>query len=113
MSRRSNGTHAEAIVIFGAGGVGLSAVLGAMLAGANPIVVVDVVAERLAMAERLGATHTLVTASGFHHSHARQASGRVETDVLSSMPCPPSCGHQSPAGSFRIRRGRNILVSRA
>ncbi|GAA0439877.1 alcohol dehydrogenase [Acrocarpospora corrugata] len=49
----------EAIVIYGAGGVGLSAVLGAVLAGANPIVVVDVVAERLAMAERLGATHTI------------------------------------------------------
>jgi S-(hydroxymethyl)glutathione dehydrogenase/alcohol dehydrogenase len=49
----------EAVVIFGAGGVGLSTVLGAVLAGADPIVVVDVVAERLAMAERLGATHTV------------------------------------------------------
>jgi Zn-dependent alcohol dehydrogenase len=49
----------DGIVIFGAGGVGLSSVLGAVLAGANPIIVVDVVAARLAMAERLGATHTI------------------------------------------------------
>ncbi|GAA4586989.1 zinc-dependent alcohol dehydrogenase family protein [Planotetraspora phitsanulokensis] len=49
----------DGIVIFGAGGVGLSSVLGAVLAGANPIVVVDVVPERLEMAERLGATHTV------------------------------------------------------
>ncbi|WP_030453712.1 alcohol dehydrogenase catalytic domain-containing protein [Herbidospora cretacea] len=49
----------DGIVIFGAGGVGLSAVLGAVLAGANPIVVVDVVADRLETAERLGATHVV------------------------------------------------------
>ncbi|MEV5503032.1 Zn-dependent alcohol dehydrogenase [Nonomuraea fuscirosea] len=53
----------DAIVIFGAGGVGLSSVLGARLAGANPIIVVDVVAERLAMAARLGATHTVDASS--------------------------------------------------
>jgi S-(hydroxymethyl)glutathione dehydrogenase/alcohol dehydrogenase len=53
----------DGIAIFGAGGVGLSSVLGAVLAGANPIIVVDVVAERLDMATRLGATHT-VDASG-------------------------------------------------
>ncbi|WP_170991041.1 alcohol dehydrogenase catalytic domain-containing protein [Herbidospora galbida] len=49
----------DGVVIFGAGGVGLSAVLGAVLAGANPIIVVDVVAERLETAERLGATHVV------------------------------------------------------
>lgn len=49
----------EGIVIFGAGGVGLSAAMGAALAGANPIVVVDIVAARLAAAARLGATHTI------------------------------------------------------
>ncbi|MFG1706272.1 alcohol dehydrogenase catalytic domain-containing protein [Nonomuraea sp. M3C6] len=53
----------DGVVIFGAGGVGLSSVLGAALAGANPIIVVDVVAERLAMAARLGATHTVDASS--------------------------------------------------
>ena len=49
----------DAIVVFGAGGVGLSSILGAVLVGANPIIAVDVVTERLAMAESLGATHTV------------------------------------------------------
>ena len=44
------------VVIIGAGGVGLSAVLAAKLAGADPIVVVDVVPQKLGWAKELGAT---------------------------------------------------------
>jgi Zn-dependent alcohol dehydrogenase len=47
----------QAVVVFGAGGVGLSAVMGAALAGAYPIIAVDVVSERLDSAAGLGATH--------------------------------------------------------
>jgi Zn-dependent alcohol dehydrogenase len=53
----------DGLAVFGAGGVGLSVVMGAVLAGAYPIIAVDVVAERLDAARRLGATHT-VDASG-------------------------------------------------
>lgn len=53
----------QGVAIFGAGGVGLSAVLGARLAGAEPIVVIDVVAERLQAAKDLGATHTVDASS--------------------------------------------------
>ncbi|MFF0265995.1 zinc-dependent alcohol dehydrogenase family protein [Kribbella sp. NPDC004536] len=42
--------------IFGLGGVGLSALLGAVLVGANPIVAVDVVPAKLSLARDLGAT---------------------------------------------------------
>jgi Zn-dependent alcohol dehydrogenase len=49
----------QGLVVFGAGGVGLSVVMGAALAGAYPIVAVDVVAERLDAAVRLGATHVI------------------------------------------------------
>ncbi|WP_350280010.1 zinc-dependent alcohol dehydrogenase family protein [Kribbella sp. HUAS MG21] len=42
--------------VFGLGGVGLSALLGAVLAGAHPIVAVDVVPSKLALARSLGAT---------------------------------------------------------
>lgn len=51
------------VLVVGAGGVGLSAVMGATLVGAGPVVVVDVSADKLALARRLGATHT-VDASG-------------------------------------------------
>jgi NDMA-dependent alcohol dehydrogenase len=49
----------EVIAIFGAGGVGLSAVMGAQLAGAAAIVAVDPFAFRRETAMELGATHAL------------------------------------------------------
>jgi len=49
----------ESLLIIGAGGVGLSAVMGAQLAGANPIIVVDMDDAKLELARRLGATHTI------------------------------------------------------
>jgi Zn-dependent alcohol dehydrogenase len=47
------------VLIIGAGGVGLSALLGAVLVGAFPIVVADVSQARLDLAASLGATHTV------------------------------------------------------
>ena len=49
----------DGVLIFGAGGVGLSAVMGARLAGAAPIIVVDMVPARLELARGLGATHVI------------------------------------------------------
>jgi len=49
---------ASALVV-GAGGVGLSAVMGARLAGADPIIVSDLVPKKLELARELGATHVL------------------------------------------------------
>ncbi|TMC74655.1 MAG: Zn-dependent alcohol dehydrogenase [Chloroflexi bacterium] len=46
-------------LIVGAGGVGLSAVMGARLAGADPIIVVDLVTKKLELAQELGATNVL------------------------------------------------------
>lgn len=46
----------EPVAVFGLGGVGLSAVIGAALAGAYPLVAVDPVAEKRALALELGAT---------------------------------------------------------
>jgi alcohol dehydrogenase len=47
----------ESVAVFGLGGVGLSAVMGAVLAGAHPVVAVDRVPSKLDLAERMGATH--------------------------------------------------------
>ena len=49
----------QSAAIFGLGGVGLSALLGAVAAGANPIVAVDRVPEKLELALELGATHAV------------------------------------------------------
>jgi alcohol dehydrogenase len=49
----------ESVAVFGLGGVGLAAVLGAVAAGADPVVAVDRVPEKLALARDLGATATI------------------------------------------------------
>ncbi len=72
----------ESVAILGLGGVGLAALLGAVAAGAQPIVAVDRVPEKLALARELGATHAIaadegvdvaaavgdVTGGGVHHA---------------------------------------------
>jgi alcohol dehydrogenase len=49
----------ESVVIFGLGGVGLSAVMGARLAGAYPIIAVDMLTSKFELAKRLGADFTI------------------------------------------------------
>lgn len=48
------------VVVIGLGGVGLSVVMGAALAGARPIVAVDRVAAKLGLARSLGATDVVL-----------------------------------------------------
>jgi S-(hydroxymethyl)glutathione dehydrogenase/alcohol dehydrogenase len=50
------------VAVFGCGGVGLAAIQGARIAGARMIIAVDKFESKLAMARRLGATHTIDSA---------------------------------------------------
>jgi aryl-alcohol dehydrogenase len=52
-------TAGSSVVVSGTGAVGLSAIMAAKVAGATTIIAVDVIDERLAFAERLGATHLI------------------------------------------------------
>ncbi|MFF5013269.1 NAD(P)-dependent alcohol dehydrogenase [Streptomyces sp. NPDC001165] len=73
------------LVVLGAGAVGLSAVMAAALTPATTIIAVDRVPERLALAEELGATHTIdateesVPETIHHLTGYRGADGVVET----------------------------------
>jgi S-(hydroxymethyl)glutathione dehydrogenase/alcohol dehydrogenase len=49
----------QSAVVFGTGGVGLSAIAGLVIAGCTPVLAVDVVADRLKLAARIGATHAI------------------------------------------------------
>lgn len=51
------------VAVFGAGGVGLSAIMGAKAVGAYPIVAVDRLASKLELARQCGATHTVDAAT--------------------------------------------------
>jgi aryl-alcohol dehydrogenase len=54
----------DSLVVFGAGAVGLSAIMAGRLAGAAPLIAVDIVEERLNQALELGATHALNAKEG-------------------------------------------------
>ncbi|HTC09301.1 MAG TPA: zinc-binding dehydrogenase [Acetobacteraceae bacterium] len=54
----------ETVVVFGTGGIGLNACMGAAFAGAMPIIGVDPSAERRALAQRYGATQVIDPAAG-------------------------------------------------
>ncbi len=63
----------ESVVIIGCGGIGLGVVLGARLAGAHPIVAVDLHDHKLATAQKHGATHVV---------EARSAEWRTRVEAL-------------------------------
>ncbi|PWY92193.1 alcohol dehydrogenase [Aspergillus heteromorphus CBS 117.55] len=48
------------LAVFGAGSVGMSAIMAGKLRGAQTIIAVDLNKERLALAKKLGATHTML-----------------------------------------------------
>jgi Zn-dependent alcohol dehydrogenase len=49
----------QSVAVFGGGGIGLCAIQAAAIVDAHPIVVVDVIEDKLAFARRFGATHTV------------------------------------------------------
>ncbi|WP_377325685.1 S-(hydroxymethyl)mycothiol dehydrogenase [Pimelobacter simplex] len=52
-------TRGKSIAVIGCGGVGVAAIAGAALAGASPIIAVDIDAKKLEKAKSMGATHTV------------------------------------------------------
>ena len=49
----------QSVVVYGVGGVGSNVIVGAKLAGADPIIAVDLEEGKLGYAKELGATHTI------------------------------------------------------
>jgi alcohol dehydrogenase len=74
----------ESVAVFGLGGVGLSAVLGAVVAGAGTIVAVDVVPAKLELAEELGATVALPAGEGIVEA-VREATGGGAHHVIETV----------------------------
>lgn len=52
-------TRGKSVAVIGCGGVGVAAIAGSALAGASPIIAVDIDAKKLAKATEMGATHTV------------------------------------------------------
>lgn len=65
----------ESVAVFGLGGVGLSSLLGAAACSAWPLVAIDVVPEKLALARELGASHCIDAREGDVVAAVREATG--------------------------------------
>jgi S-(hydroxymethyl)glutathione dehydrogenase/alcohol dehydrogenase len=63
------------VAVFGCGGVGLAAVQGARIAGARQIIAVDMFESKLALARRVGATHTVDSSAGDAVKAIREMTG--------------------------------------
>ncbi len=80
----------SSVAVIGAGGIGLSAIQGARIAGANKIIAIDMLDSKLELAQTMGATHIInagkedavakvkeITEGGVHYSF--EAVGMKET----------------------------------
>lgn len=98
----------ESVVIFGAGGVGLSLVQGAGLVSAHPIVAVDLFADKLALAKQLGATHTVDARAKDAAEQIRAVVGAAGADVV--IETTGSARVIELAYELTHKDGRTILV---
>lgn len=107
VTRDARVTIGEAVVVIGVGGIGLGTVLGAHLAGAHPVIAVDIHDHKLAKAHEFGATHTINT----RHENLADAVQRIlggPTDVVFDVTGQPTVIEQ--AWRCTGPKGRLVLV---
>lgn len=75
-------TRGRSVAVIGCGGVGVAAVAGSALAGASPIIAVDIDPKKLAKAKDLGATHTVDSSSTDPVAAIQELTGGHGADVV-------------------------------
>ena len=117
------------IIIFGLGAVGMGALMAAAAVGCNPIIGVDMNAERLALATELGATDTInpqetddflwtvqeLAAPGLHYSFDAVGAPSAIRNALESLRSPGHCvtvGFQGLEHEITIDQGHLLLGRR-
>ena len=116
----------RSVAIFGCGGVGLSAIMGAKLAGANPIIAVDLLDSKLAWAEELGADllvnaaneeppQRIIELTGGGADYAIECIGSVKATMQAIASIRPvgKCvvvGPYPPGSTLAINPGRDLTV---
>jgi len=115
------------IAVFGTGAVGLSAIMAAKVAGCTTIIGVDIVADRLQLAESLGATHTIdattadpveeilsITSNGASYSLDTSAVPAVARQAVECLALLGTCGliGVPPAGTELTVDFHTVLFGR-
>lgn len=101
----------QSIAVFGTGGIGLCAVAGARITGCFPIIAVDVLESKLALARQMGATHEVAARSAdpVEEIH-RLCPGGVDLAIESSG--RPEVMRQA-LDSVRSQGGMAVIVGNA
>jgi S-(hydroxymethyl)glutathione dehydrogenase / alcohol dehydrogenase len=94
------------VVVIGAGGVGLNAIQGAVIAGADPVVAVDVSASKLAAALAFGATHAIDATHADTVAEVRTLTGGGADFVVSTA----GSANAVEQGLACARRGGSLVV---
>ena len=110
----------ESVVIFGAGGVGLSMVQAAALVSAHPIIAVDLYDNRLDLAKHLGATHAINANSENARERILEIVGSAGLDVFidnTGIPANIEMGYDLTHSQGRVvlvgvpRKGNKISLN--
>ena len=96
---------ASSVVVFGCGGVGISAIQGARIAGASAILAVDTMENKLEQAKHFGATH-VTTPAGFEDAKAAITGGEGFDYALECVGNP----HTIRATYDAARRGGTAVI---
>src|SRR5947207_5778551 len=75
-------TRGDSVAVIGCGGVGDAAVAGSVLAGAEPIIAVDIDDRKLDGARRMGATHAINSSSSDPVAAIQELTGGHGADVV-------------------------------
>jgi S-(hydroxymethyl)glutathione dehydrogenase/alcohol dehydrogenase len=97
----------SSVAVFGCGGVGLSVIQGARIAGADRIIAVDLAANKLEMAARFGATDTVNGSEADAIAAIKELTGGIGADYAFEAIGVPAVVQQA---YMATRRGGSTVV---
>jgi alcohol dehydrogenase len=97
----------DSVAVTGLGGVGLSAIMGARVAGASTIIAVDMVPEKRALALELGATHAIDGRDADVASQVRDITGGGVQHSFEMAGVPAA----TASAYAMVRRGGQLVVA--
>ena len=109
----------EAVVVFGAGGIGLNMIQAAALLSASVIIAVDLFDSRLELARQLGATYTINSSREDAEARIRELLEGQQLDVFidnTGVPAVIELGYRLTHGQGRVilvgvpRQGNNVSL---
>lgn len=98
----------DSVAVYGVGGVGLNVIQGAVLAGAYPIIAVDLVPRKLELAKEFGATHTVDASQGDPQSGIRHITDGRGVDYAFEVIGNPEV--MAKAFTSLARGGKAVIV---